>query len=496
MVFKKISIITLAMFSLFNFISCADDGDIDEFESESEVLTYEVRDTSDARYSVREELPNKTYDGYIIRTLIRYSAAPDWSGDMFSEAETGEVLDDAVYNRNLTVSERFDIGFKQIISSNSNSETDAIEPILAGDDAYDVIVPHGRAAFTYASRGLCLDWNNDLPYVDLDKPWWDQDAKNSFEINEKLYVMDGAISYQCMAQANCMVFNKAIFDDYGIEYPYNSVISGDWTFDEFARLSTECSQDLNGDGEYDPFSDLFGYATYQWTGPMQVLIAGGGRIADKDSDGELVLTLNNERTINIYEDFFKLLDKDSCYLELNRSDNKSVYRSYDLFSEGRAMFIDCTLDEIKHLRGMEDDFGIIPSPKYDLSQDKYYTNIDAGTNLFIVPITNSVVECTSVILEALCAEGYREVIPVYYEVVLQTKYVRDDISVRMLDIINDGRVFDIGYYYCGSDLNSIGQRLAISEDRNFSSFYASKESKVLAQLDIINEQYGFGEVTY
>ena len=114
----------------------------------------------------------------------------------------------------------------------------------------------------------------------------------------------------------------------------------------------------------------------------------------------------------------------------------------------------------------------------------------SGTNLFLVPITNPDPERISVILEALCAEGYRSVIPAYYEVALQKKYTRDDLSVQMLDIIKEGRVFDIGYYYCGGTFGSAGYNLANSTDRSFSSYYAKNEKSVNAELGKKLEKYG------
>ena len=34
-------------------------------------------ETTDPRYAVKEELPDKTYDGYKVRVLIRNSTSPD-----------------------------------------------------------------------------------------------------------------------------------------------------------------------------------------------------------------------------------------------------------------------------------------------------------------------------------------------------------------------------------------------------------------------------------
>ena len=43
-------------------------------------------------------------------------------------------------------------------------------------------------------------------------------------------------------------------------------------------------------------------------------------------------------------------------------------------------------------------------------------------------------------------EGWKTVIPAFYETALQGKYARDDESVIMLDMIKDSRVFDFGYF--------------------------------------------------
>ena len=491
MIMKRIACLMLFA-ALLTSTACGGEADTAETTASGGDVTTQAAETDDERYQIKEELPEKNYNDYSVRILMRDSTSPDWIGDMFSESETGEIISDAIYNRNATVGERFGVTFELIRSSTNNYETDGVNSILAGDDAYDIIVPHARAAFVYAEQGLCLDWNTDLPYVDLDKPWWDQDARESFEINGKLYPMVGDISYQALAQTGCMMFNKEIFDQYNEEYPYQKVLDGEWTFDEFERLAKLCSEDVNGDGLYEPDTDIFGYVTYVWVGPIQAITTGGGRVVSKSDDGGLELTINTERNIDIFENYFELVDSNNCYLELNRDDGSSIYDRIKLFTECRAMFVDGNLNDVSQMREMEDDFGIIPMPKYDETTDKYYTNVDAGTNLFIVPITNSDPERISIILEALSAEGYREVIPAYYEVALQTKYTRDDLSVQMLDIIKEGRIFDIGYYYCGGTLGSAGYNLASSKypDHNFATFYAENESAVKTNIEKILEEYG------
>ena len=487
---KKTLSILLILASLAGLYSCGETSpDPKDTSSGEEVATTAPEETTDPRYAIKEDLPDIKYNNYSIRILMRNSTSPDWIGDMFSDEATGEVIGDAIYNRNSAVSERFGVKFELIRSSNNNYETDGVNSILAGEDAYDIIVPHARAAFRYAEQSLCLDWNKELTYVDLDKPWWDQDARKSFEINGKLFTMVGDISYQALAQTDCMLFNKTLFDKYGEEYLYQKVLDDKWVFDEFSRLVKLVSDDLDGNGKFEPDKDLFGYATYQWVGPIQALTTGGGRIVETDKDGVLKLTINTERNIKVFEDYFKLLDTDNCYMELNRDEKLSVYDCKKVFSEGRALFMDGNLNDISYMRDMKNDFGIVPAPKYDETCEKYYTNVDSGTNLFIVPITNPDAERTSVILEALCEESVDTLTPAYYENTLKRKASRDNESSDMLDLIFANRIIDQADTYTTIGIKSFIEGQAKSESNTFASSEASNRSSYVEKIDKINEAF-------
>ena len=323
----------------------------------------------------------------------------------------------------------------------------------------------------------------------LDKPWWNQDARENLSICRKLYTCAGDICYLNLGAANAMFYNKQLMNELGIGNIYETVLNGDWTFDKFSEYVMMGSRDLNGDTQIDIENDRFGYVTGHWIGPMQVLYTGGQRILTKNDDDELVLSLNTERTVDIYDTFFTLLDSDPCYIQLD----ENMEPIYNSFSENRALFVDMNIKDVEKLRDMNADFGIIPWPKFDESEDKYYTNVDADCSLIGVPITSSDPERTSIIIEALAAEGYQSVIPQYYEVALQTKYARDDESVQMIDLIRAGQVFDVGYYYSHnefiSEFNSIGRNLAHEEGHNFSSYYAANEAKALTKIAELNELY-------
>ncbi len=442
----------------------------------------------DTRASVPDDLPDIDLEGYEYRVFMR--TTEQWTKEMFIDELTGDVVSDAVYERNRKVQERFNTKLK-LITTDDDYGLDAVNSILANEDAYDLIMAHGHAAFNYANQMLCMNWNSDLPNINLDQAWWDQNARESFEICGQLYVMIGDISYLSLANSSCVYFNQNLFEEYGIDTPYQTVLDGNWTFDEFAKIAKQGSKDLNGDGQLKPEDDQYGYVTQVWAGPIFTLYSGGGRIMQTNDKGELELTLNTERNIEIYRKFFDLMKNDSCYLELNPStENNGPLRNL-MFEAGHALMMESNVSDTSRMRDMKDDFGIIPSPKFDSTDKNYAANVDAGTSMLVVPVTVGNPEYSSIVLEALCAEGYRSVIPAYYEVALQKKYTRDDVSVRMIDIIKDNRVFDLGYYFAavGGELSFPGTTLATYPDQNFSSFYASKEKAVLTAIKKANAKF-------
>ena len=424
------------------------------------------------------DLSTERYDGYNYRMLVRKGKI----NDQYLEEDSEDLVESATYKRNKEVEARYGITITVSESNDSNYETDALNSILAGDDAYDLIFAHSRAAFVYAIQGAAMNFN-DISTIHLDKPWWTQDITESCNINGKLYVLDGDISTSGLGATMCLFFNKRIFDELGYDYPYEMVKDGDWTFDEFAYLAKKGGADLNGDGVMDPEVDQYGFRAEQWEAPMNILYTGGQKIYDKDDEGNLQLTLYSTKTVEIYDEFFSLMNNASCIL----FSTATGYKGSGMFSEGRAMFTDTELRHAQTLRNMDDDFGILPYPKFD-EADNYATATNGGSHLLVIPITVSDVERTGAITEALCAIGSRDVIPAFYEKSLKTKYARDEESEDMIDIIRSSRIYDIGYV-AGGTFQSCGCDLANSTNHDFASYYASGETAAKTKLEEFNRDY-------
>ena len=486
---KRIMIAALAVAAVFALSACKQDEQPDDpvtpdnTDQNQQTQTDDGSDNEKQDIDYLSDLSTERYDGYEFRILIR----KDKITDQYFEEPPEDIVDDAIYKRNKLVEEMYGITITATESSSNDYEIDALNSILAGDDAYDVIFPHSRAAFTYAVQGAVYNIN-DIEAIHTEKPWWSQDIIDSCDVNGHLYVLDGDISMHRLSFAMCMYFNKRIFDELGFDYPYEAVLDGDWTFDEFAYYAKKGGSDLNGDGVMDPETDQYGFYCQEWGAPIEILYTGGQKIYDKNEEGVLELTLYSNKTVEIFDEFFSLMDNEACFLHLT-NDPKN-YDGPNLFSEGRAMIAGDNLGSAKGFRNMDDDFGIIPYPKFD-EDDEYATIVNGHAHLLVIPTTVEDVERTGSIIEALCAIGSRDVVPAFYDVSLKTKYARDEESEAMMDIIKDSVVYDIGYVAGGvGGLSSVGRELARSTTHDFASYYAAQESSAQIALEEFNESYG------
>ncbi len=481
---KKIVAILLAGLVAAAFAGCKKDEQPNVEKNSTNVETPLTDDNTQENESVEidylADLSTERYDGYNYRMLVRAGHA----NTQWFEDPQEDIVDNAIYNRNKLVEEKYGITIT-VSEASGDYQTDALNSILAGDDAYDIIFSHSRAAFVYAIQGAGYNIH-DIPTIHLEKPWWSKDLVESCTIGDNLYVLDGDISITGLSLAMCVFFNKNIFDELGFDYPYETVLDGEWTFDEFSYYAKKGGKDLNGDGVIKGEDDRFGFTTSEWSAPINILYASGEKVYDKNDDGKLELTLYSNRTVQVFDAFFRLMENEACFLQVNEGTN--AYTGTDIFGTGRSMMTSLTLGAAQTYRNMEDDFGIIPYPKFDETDD-YSTAVNGAAPLITIPITVSDVARTGAITEALCAIGSRDVIPAFYEKSLKTKYSRDEDSEVMMDIIKDSIIYDIGYV-AGGPFQSTGHDLVVGENNDFASFYAMNELVATQKLDDFNRDYG------
>lgn len=468
-------------------IACRKEEEPVETEPEtSEVVTSETV-TETETIDDKEELPEVNYGGKEFKMLLRNSE--EHIKDMYfaTVQEAKEAVDLKVYARNKAVESRFGVKIVCDKSSHSNLDTDQVNPILGGQANYHLIGNHGRGMFTYAINSTLADWNQ-LNYLQTDKAYWCTGMREEFTINGKLFCFRGDMSIESLSSTVVMLFNKTLCATSGMDYPYELVEEDEWTFEKFKTMALAVGNPTGQQVKLNEDTDI-GYMSTQFRGPITVLYSAGKSIVELNEEKtKLVLTLADGDTDQLYKDYFGLIDQNNVYCVEGESPTH-----LKRFSDGRVLFFDCRLSSIGQIiaNGM-DDYGILPWPKYNEDVEEYYSWCDPWGNTFGIPNTHTADELdfVAIVTEAMCAEGYREVMPVYYDTILLGQQATDASSVEMIEYIRAGRRYDIAsYMMTGSDYGSIGNCgmiLLTYPDHSFSNWWASNQTQATTGLRNIN----------
>lgn len=154
-----------------------------------------------------------------------------------------------------------------------------------------------------------------------------------------------------------------------------------------------------------------------------------------------------------------------------------------MFISNQALFDFNEFHAIEQLRQMDTDFGILPIPLLDSSQESYYHTINPYVgSVLCVPIDNSDLDRTGYILDALGAESKNELTPAYYEVYLKTKGARDDDSEAIIDLVLGTLKYDLGYMYNWGNIGSFTLDTVNAKSSDLSSKYEKIEKTVEKEL--------------
>ena len=424
------------------------------------------KDSLEAREDVSDDLPEKDFGG---KTFC--VAGDNGYEEYYLTAEqNGEVVNDAVWLRNQTVTERFNFTLDANVFDEGSITGNVKNSVLAGDDAYQLIAGHIIYLGMAAVDKIMYDMR-ELPYIDFTRPWWSSSTTDDLTYKGMTFIGIGDFALSAVAETYCMFYNKSIAADHSLPDMYDLVYAGDWTIDREIELSEGVYTDLNGDGQRDK-GDLYALSTSTKSAANAYLWALGKKIASQQPDGTYEISYFDEKMVSVMEKLYQMYyETDQVYFEV--SHNPLV-----AFEPGLALFADGIFGQATStLRDVEFDYGIIPYPKWDTAQEKYYTSVDGGHEGLAVVKSITDPEFVGIVTEVLCAESWKKTVPAYYDTALKYKGARDYESIAMIDMIMESRVFDLGYVYGGWGPVFWIQYLLEAKSMDISSYY-QKNHKV------------------
>lgn len=482
---KQITLILALIIILTLITACAEEKPNAQVQT---AVTTVNNESEDIIPETTEELPDipddADFGGHEFIVLVRGESFNEWqSQDIYVEEQNGEPVNDAVYTRNVYLEEKLNIKISEYQGSGDLANV-AKKSIQAGSDDYDVVMANTSESSSLASQGFLHDIYT-VPYIDTERSWWDQRAVEQLSLANKLYFMTGDLSIMANDATWILMFNKDIADNYNLESMYSLVQSNQWTMDKMLEIMNMVSEDIDGDGTMNHANDRFGFLTHG-SSYEGFFFGSGSRTIAKDSEDMPYLNMNNERIIGVVDKTTKLMTDRTITAPL---DLDPVPVMQPIFEGGRAFFYGEVMQCIIRLRAMEVDFGVLPFPKYDEAQEDYNHFIHTTACMLSIPLTNMELERTGIILEAMAAKSTSTLQSAYYDICLEGKFMRDEESKDMLDIILNTRNYDIGYIYGWGGLFAAFSSSVSSGNNDFASRYEKAEKSAMTAMEKTLDQW-------
>ena len=395
------------------------------------------------------------YEEDEIVILSRYREG--WtSGEIAVKGLISEPVNDAVFERNKAVEERLNVKINSVEEITDDAyviTTKASTAVHAGTHEYDIIASACYVGVNESINGTFADMRKSL-YLDFDKPWWSQGFNEVVEYQGAQFC---GLSSALLSQyrfAFVTLFNKDLFTEVGQPFLYEAVENGSWTLDKQISLIPLFHRD-NGNGEQDEEGDIYGLVSCDYVSTDPYWSSCMVDIIKKDENGDYVMVFDSGKLHDVAEKVLRLFYEveDGTYDYKMEAMNTEQDKIREMFARGGAAMATVRILELEYesIRGMEQQFGVVPMPKFDEVQTEYRTLLHDQFTVFSILTTvekeEGRLDEVGAVLEAMSSESYKTVRPAYYETTLRTKIAQDPQSAEMFDIIVDNIYIDAGIIY-------------------------------------------------
>lgn len=410
------------------------------------------------------------------------SVLDNYEYELFGAEDSKDTLDQLLFKRNRALQDRFNVELVSLPTQSTGigdqqSHYDDVQRALSRNETdFDVVAMFAYQSGKLIKSGFYLDWRSDIPYcadsIKAGADWWPKGINDDCTIFGRQYVAVSDICITAIEMAWSIVFNKDMVADYNIvsqigtlagkqyESMYDVVDSGDWTLDimynalkNFFIPGTSDKEEsgtygmvLQGSTGVDAFAFSFGY---------HYIINDGINVPELwTPTGGTITTLETLRNFSASAGVYNAYGKGKTESDLAT-----------MFAERHTLFATMPLETLKGdiIHEMDDSFGILPYPKLNTQQKQYLSGTVDHYSVLSVPWTNFNTERVGAVIEAISAYNNLNVNDVYYEAIVTHKNTRDPESVRMINLIMEGRVYDLTTYHYNDlyIINNAGQEGAL-----------------------------------
>jgi len=382
-----------------------------------------------------DDLPDTDeYTGY------KFTVAITEGNDIkFVSEESAHILKTAVKSRNDLVVKKYGVELQPLLIIKESEAVNTVRNGFAGLAVPDLLCFPGNIMAALANNGLLYDLTG-LPTFNVNDKFHNKEMIEATYENTRLYMMYDDMTH-FYDEMYMVFYNKELVSLFGLEDPSYSAFSGSWTWNKFLEYSEKVASrttdmEISGiDG------DLFGYGSRKTDNKFaQILWGSTGKKFFGDAYHSAIELNQNIYDCGVIFDALKTVAASKS--KLNSSGNNALRT----FTNGQLLFMVDTLDFAAALDKTDFDWGILPLPKAEITENRYYNLVDYTANMLGLPAQVSNPLRSSMILNAFSAAS-KEIIKngIYNKYV--NLYFRNNSSTVIFDSILNDYFIDFSVLY-------------------------------------------------
>jgi len=434
---------------------------------------------------------NKKWEGQTLNVLtVRYAAtaAGPWTQMELNPEVWGISMVQAQENRTAKINELYGVTINWTDALGPQSLINDLNTALTSSDtSYEIAYPRAFELFSLAN-GLVYDMNN-REYIDFNNTYFSEDAYKAFTLAGHTFFADGEFNFMNEELSYFLLYNKDMLkNELGIDSLYNEVKNGTWTYDKFASLARAVYKD-NGNGEPDDL-DTYGFGTKDFKRLYRHFGVYGVKVNEDSEVYEVTENANMTRLNKVIE---KIIELKTNATWARDSWGGDWGNNCDIgFADGRILFYTDVSEKTNEMSSHEFSMGVLPFPKLDAEQERYYTAMPGGAQpiFMCIPITTADREMSDFFIDVLSWTGEDYVTPAYIEhkmPAFDMETADEDLEILQNYIWNN-IMYDVASqcYGWSTFFGNVESEAVDKGVNNFNQAFQERIEDVLDMLEFIN----------
>ena len=265
-----------------------------------------------------------------------------------------------------------------LVKGSSTVRNDFTNAVLAGLVPCEAL----ETTNTHPIPNLALQ-NMIIPvdeYVDFTSPLWSFGAVNSISYwKGKHWGIASGIMYPGQI-GSCVIYNKDIFNQEGIQDPQDLMDQDNWNWDTFLEAARLATKDLNGDGVVDQFGMTGSYDRFI----NNLIFSNGGRLTYLENDKSYV-SITDPKVIKAVQFGMDLVNVYKVVEPLTYTTKRNYNNRAEIFDQGKAGMLITEGYDLKYRiqAGINAALAMLPKGP----DANVYGNVMISGRFFIFPIT-------------------------------------------------------------------------------------------------------------